>query len=158
MAAPSHTDQWCELSSEPLPVDDVSAWIGRPECGAEVVFVGAARDHAEGRPGVFELFYEAYEDQVVSSFDDIVERVRDRHPGVARMAVLHRVGSLAIGDAAVVVAVPAAHRDAAFDACREAIDLVKVEAPIWKRERWAGGDDWGFTDQQLRAGSAGVGT
>jgi molybdopterin synthase catalytic subunit len=118
-------------------------WVVQPNCGAVVVFTGTARDHAEGRDGVTLLAYEAYESQVVPSFERVVAELRATWPTVSRTVVLHRTGDIALGEAAVVVAVSAPHRDEAFEAARFAIDTVKATAPIWKKERWAGGDDWG---------------
>ena len=127
-------------------------WAVRPDCGAVVVFTGTARDHAEGRDGVTLLAYEAYEAQVVPAFGRVVAELRASWPTVGRTVVLHRTGELALGEAAVVVAVSAPHRDEAFEAARFAIDTVKAVAPIWKKERWAGGDDWG-TGATTLAGS-----
>src|SRR4029077_7144863 len=90
--------------------------------------------------------YEAYEEQVEPVLGRVADDVRRRHPGVGRLAILHRVGPLAVTDAAVVVAVSAPHRDEAFAAARLAIDEVKAQAPIWKREHWEGGVDWGRCD------------
>ena len=130
------------------------SWVERPDCGAVVVFVGNARDHAPGREGVVELAYEAYEEQVVPSLERSVASVRARHPGLGRVAALHRVGRLAVGDTAVVVAVSSPHRDAAFDAAAMLIDDVKATAPIWKKERWQDGSDWGLTDSQVGTGGS----
>jgi molybdopterin synthase catalytic subunit len=118
-------------------------WVVRPDCGAVVVFTGTARDHAEGRDGVTLLAYEAYESQVVPALERVVADLRATWPTVGRTVVLHRTGEVALGEAAVVVSVSAPHRDEAFEAARFAIDTVKAVAPIWKKERWAGGDDWG---------------
>lgn len=142
MGVPEAND-WTALSAEPLPVAAVHEWVGRPDCGAIAVFCGTARDHAEGRTGVDQLTYEAYESQVVPRLDAVVADVRSRWPMVGRIALLHRTGALAIGDTAVVVAVSTPHRAEAFDAARYAIDAVKATVPIWKKERWAGGEDWG---------------
>jgi molybdopterin synthase catalytic subunit len=72
----------------------------------------------------------------------VASEVRRRHPGVERIALLHRVGRLAVSDVAVVVAVSAPHRDEAFDAARHAIDTLKETVPLWKREEWPGGSQW----------------
>ena len=74
----------------------------------------------------------------------VAEEVRGRWPVVGRIALLHRTGALAVGDTAVVVAVSTPHRPEAFAAARFAIDAVKASVPIWKKERWDGGDDWGL--------------
>lgn len=137
-------DTWIGLSEEPLPLDDVTAWVQRPDCGAVVTFTGMVRDHSEGRPVVSELEYEAYEGEVERRLGQLADDMRARWPDLGRIALLHRSGVLALGDIAVVVAVGAPHRDAAFEACRHGIDTLKATVPIWKRERWSGGESWGL--------------
>lgn len=154
MAAPSHPapptgDAWLACSASALDPAVASAWVVRPDCGASVTFVGTARDHAGHRTGVHLLEYEAYEEQVVPVLSVVEAELRARHPEVARVALWHRTGALEVTDVAVVVAVSSAHRDAAFDGARWAIDEVKATAPIWKREHWADGhDDWGRCDHR----------
>jgi molybdopterin synthase catalytic subunit len=123
--------------------------IGRPDCGAVVVFRGDARNHAEGRPEVTALGYEAYESQVVPRLGRLAGEARNRWPELGRIALIHRTGPLAIGEAAVVVAVSSPHRDTAFDAGRWCIDTLKETVPIWKSEAWAGGEDWGVDAQHV---------
>jgi molybdopterin synthase catalytic subunit len=139
-----HPDTWVGLSDAPLPVDAASAWVVLPRCGAVVTFSGTARDHSDGRDGVEELEYEAYEEQVEPRLLAIADEARARWPDIGRIAMLHRSGPVDIGSSAVVVAVSAPHRDEAFVAARFCIDTLKASVPIWKRERWAGGDDWGL--------------
>ena len=141
---PPVDDTWVALSDAPLPVDAVAEWVVVPRCGAVVTFVGTARDHAGDRTGVERLTYEAYEEQAVPRLAAVADEVRTKWPDVGRIALLHRTGDLALGDAAVVVAVSTPHREAAFDAARFAIDAVKATVPIWKKESWAGGSDWGL--------------
>jgi molybdopterin synthase catalytic subunit len=136
-------DDWVALSEDPLSLDAASAWVARPDCGAVVVFGGMVRDHAAGRPGVSQLEYEAYAEQVVPRLGLLVAEARSRWPGLGRLACWHRVGVLAVGECAVVVAVSSAHRAEAFDAARWCIDTVKATMPIWKHETWDGGQDWG---------------
>ena len=138
-------DTWVGLLSSSLPVAEVAGWVVRPDCGALVLFSGTARDHAPGRQDVHRLDYEAYDEHVVPVLADVARQARARWPMLGRVAVLHRTGSLAIGESAVVVAVSAPHRAEAFDAARFCIDTVKETAPIWKREAWAGGESWGLT-------------
>lgn len=149
MRAPVDSADWCALSDQPLDVGAVSAWVADPSCGAVVTFTGLARDHAEGRPGVEALEYEAYEDAATERMGAVVTALRDRWPAVARVAVLHRTGELAVGDVAVIVSVSAPHRSDAFDAARFGIDATKATVPIWKRERWAHGESWGLDAQNL---------
>lgn len=143
LTAPLDEDTWVGLSDRPLPVAEAAAWAVRPDCGALVVFSGTARDHAPGRPEVHRLDYEAYDEHVVPALLEVAGEARSRWPQVGRVALLHRVGTLAIGESAVVVAVSAPHRAEAFEAARFCIDTVKETAPIWKRESFAGGEAWG---------------
>jgi molybdopterin synthase catalytic subunit len=157
-AAPPTGDDWVALSGDPLPIATASAWVVLPSCGATVTFTGTARDHAEGRPGVHRLEYEAYERPAVARLRAICGEARGRWPVVGRVALLHRTGVVEIGDAAVVVAVSAPHRGDAFDAARFAIDELKRTVPIWKREAWDGGESWGLEAQHLTdVGAGGTG-
>jgi molybdopterin synthase catalytic subunit len=147
LVAPAAGDRWVGLCPSALPVAEAAAWVVEPRCGAVVTFTGTARDHAVGRPGVHRLEYEAYEGPALDRFGALVDEVRGRWPAVGRVVLLHRTGEVALGEAAVVVAVAAPHRDAAFEAARYAIDELKRTAPIWKREAWAGGESWGLDAQ-----------
>lgn len=141
--SPPEGDTWLGLTDSDVPVAEAGAWVVIPRCGGSVVFVGTARDHAEGRADVTTLEYEAYAEQVLPTLDRVATRARDKWSSMGRVAILHRVGTLRVTEAAVVVAVSAPHRHDAFDAARYCIDEVKATAPIWKREHWAGGVDWG---------------
>lgn len=149
LTAPLSGDDWVALSGDDLPVASAMRWVSRPDCGATVVFTGTARDHAEGRPGVHRLEYEAYEEQAQPRMLVVLGELRRRWPTVGRVALLHRTGVVTIGAEAVVVAVAAPHRGEAFDAARFAIDELKRTVPIWKRESWADGESWGLEAQHL---------
>lgn len=140
---------WVGLSSLPLPVREASEWVVDPSCGAVVVFTGTARDHSTGREGVTRLEYEAYESQVVPRLEEIATRARSRWPDLARIVLLHRIGEVPLTEAAVVVAVSSPHRSAAFDAARFGIDTLKATVPIWKREDWSEGSNWGLEAQHI---------
>jgi molybdopterin synthase catalytic subunit len=146
--APERED-WLALTAGPLPVDVALGWAGRPDCGAVVTFAGIVRDHAEGRAGVTEVTYEAYDAQVVGRLEAIAGEVRRRWPVVGRVALLHRTGALAVGETSVVVVVSAPHRAEAFEAARFAIDTLKATVPIWKSEEWSGGTDWATGSQPV---------
>ncbi len=146
---PGDGDDWLALAAGPLPVGAAYEWAGRPDCGAIVVFSGTARDHSADRPGVTDLSYEAYEDQVVPRLAEVAAELRRRWPAVRRVALVHRTGDVPIGEEAVVVVVSSPHRDAAFEAARFGIDAVKASVPIWKRERWDGGEGWGLEAQHV---------
>jgi molybdopterin synthase catalytic subunit len=136
-------DDWIALSDRPIPADVASSWVVRPDCGGVVVFFGTVRDHSEGRAGVSELVYEAYADAATARMAALAGEARRRWPELGRIVVWHRVGSLAVTDIAVVVAVSAPHRGEAFDAARWLIDTVKTSVPVWKQETWSDGRDWG---------------
>jgi molybdopterin synthase catalytic subunit len=147
--SPNDSDTWVGLTTDPLPVDEATRWAVLPRCGAVVLFSGTARDHAEDRPGVSLLEYEAYTEAVEPRLAAIVERARSEWPELGRMALLHRVGPVPIGESAVVVVASAPHRDAAFAAARFGIDTLKSTVPIWKREHWEGGQSWGLEAQHV---------
>lgn len=149
LSPPDTGDTWLGLSSDPLPSTEVAAWAVLPDCGAVVQFSGTARDHSADRPGVDLLHYEAYEEVVEPRLHAIAAEMRRRWNDLGRVAMLHRVGPVAVGDPAVVVAVSSPHRVAAFEAARFAIDTLKTTVPIWKRERWQGGESWGLEAQHI---------
>jgi len=146
---PEAGNRWLDVGAAALPVSAVATWVVEPRCGAAVTFVGTARDHSDGRPDVDRLEYEAYEEQVVTRFDRIVDEIRIRWPDVGRVAMLHRVGEVPVTEAAVVVAVASPHRAEAFAAASFGIDTLKATAPIWKRESWGGGESWALEPQHI---------
>lgn len=127
------------VSEAPLSVDAVLDAVRSPGHGGLVVFIGTVRDRSRGQ-AVTRLDYEAYPEMAEAKMREIAERLERDHG--ARVAMHHRVGTLAIGEAAVVVAAGAAHRDAAFAAARAAIDELKSIVPIWKKEHTADGAVW----------------
>jgi molybdopterin synthase catalytic subunit len=139
----SAVDDWLELTADELPIAKAYEWAVLPRCGAVVLFSGTVRDHADGRQGVEHLTYEAYEEAALARFGEIAAATRRRWPTVGRIALLHRIGRLALGDSAVLAVVSAPHRGEAFEAARFAINTLKSSAPIWKHETWADGADWG---------------
>jgi molybdopterin synthase catalytic subunit len=139
----AEADDWTALSARPLSSDAAVSWVVRPDCGAVVLFVGTVRDHAEGRAGVSELVYEAYERAALARLAALAAAARQRWSDLGRLVVWHRTGTLAVTDVAVVVAVSAPHRGEAFDAARWLIDTVKDTVPIWKLETWSAGQGWG---------------
>jgi molybdopterin synthase catalytic subunit len=149
IAPPAVGDVWLALTSDVLAPSLATEWAVLPGCGAVVTFVGTVRDHAEGRPGVVGLEYEAYEEEVAPRLASVAAAARHSWPNVGRVALLHRTGSLAVADVSVVVVVSAPHRSEAFEAARFCIDSVKATVPIWKRERWEGGEDWSASAQPI---------
>ncbi|MGO8999585.1 MAG: molybdenum cofactor biosynthesis protein MoaE [Polyangiaceae bacterium] len=134
-----------ELRRAPLGVDEVVAAVEHAGAGAIDVFVGVVRDTSDGRP-VTRLDYEAYATMAEAEMVRIGEEIQREISGV-RVAVLHRIGSLAVGETAVVCAASAPHRAEAFLACRTLIDRIKARVPIWKREHGPDGSAWvGWVD------------
>jgi len=115
--------------------------IGRADCGAVILFLGTSRDHHEGRR-VLRLAYEAYEAMALARLAAIERQAQERF-AIAACRIVHRLGDVPLTEASVAVAVAAAHRGPAFDACRWAMDELKRTVPIWKKERFAeGGEEW----------------
>ena len=108
-----------------------------------MVFLGVVRDHADGRSGVTGLTYEAYEEEAVTKLAAVAAEARRQWPVIDRVALLHRIGDLELSEASVAVVVSSPHRAEAFEAARYCIDTLKESVPIWKREHWEGGSDWG---------------
>jgi len=128
------------LLDEPLDVEAVRAAVADPASGGVCVFVGAVRDHDGGRT-VRGLGYSAHP-TALALMRDLARSVADRH-GARAVAVVHRVGDLAVGDLAVVAAVATGHRREAFEACHALIDELKATVPIWKHQLFAdGSDEW----------------
>ena len=128
------------LSETPLALEEVVGAVGGPERGGLVTFTGTVRTETRGRP-VRALSYEAYPGMAERAMTAIGREIESRWPGT-RVAIVHRVGTLVPGEAAVVIAVSAPHRAAAFEGCRHAIERLKADVPIWKKERFEDGEEW----------------
>lgn len=128
------------VQREPIDVRDLVARVEGHDAGAVAVFLGTVRNRNLGR-AVLRLEYDAYPEMAEEEMRRIGEAVLRDH-GALRIALVHRTGRLELGDTAVVVAVAAAHRAAAFDACREAMEAIKCSVPIWKKEVFEGGEEW----------------
>ncbi|PYN28071.1 MAG: molybdenum cofactor biosynthesis protein MoaE [Candidatus Rokuibacteriota bacterium] len=127
--------------TEPLSPDAIADEVDDPGAGGIVIFSGVVRNETGGRPVKF-LEYEAHAPMAEVKMREIGETVRGRWPGVKRVAMLHRIGRLEIGEASVLIAVAAAHRGDAFEACRYAIDTLKQTVPVWKKEHFEDGEVW----------------
>lgn len=128
------------ISSAPLDTQSCIDWAMTPESGGIDVFIGTVRDVTRGKQ-VFRLEFEAYVPMALSEMKKIAETVLARWP-VNKILIHHRTGPLTIGEIPVIIAVSAAHRDAAFEACRYAIDTLKQTVPIWKKEVFEDGEVW----------------
>jgi molybdopterin synthase catalytic subunit len=139
------------IRSEALSLDEIVNEVRHRGAGAIATFEGAVRDVNEGR-AVTLLEYEAYGAMAEAELAKILDEIRAEIPGV-RVAAVHRIGALAVGDAAVLCAASAAHRGEAFRACRLAIDRIKARLPIWKREHGPDGPYWvGWEDARCSSG------
>lgn len=130
-----------DVTTEPLDARELEAVVNHPGAGAICTFTGIVRDNSQGR-SVTHLDYEAYAEMAQERIAAILTACVERH-GLQAAAAEHRIGSVPRGEASVVVAVSAGHRAEAFAGAREAIDRIKAEAPIWKKEIESGQDgDW----------------
>lgn len=129
------------MSPDPIAAAPLCARVGHPAAGAVSLFLGTVRDHSPGRQGVTHLEYEAYPQVAEEMIAAIVAEARERWP-LLSVAVEHRVGSLAVGEASVGIAVSSAHRADGLEAVRYLIDELKGRVPLWKKEHWAGGAEW----------------
>lgn len=130
-----------EVTADPIDPAAVMARVGGTEDGAVLLFLGTVRNHADGRP-VSGLRYEAYEAMAADVLACLAREVADE-AGVGRLHVVHRVGELAIGDVSVAIAASSPHREEAYAASRAVIEGIKARLPVWKKERYADGDeDW----------------
>jgi MoaE-MoaD fusion protein len=130
----------CTISARALDVGEVLARVLGPDVGGIVSFVGTVRDASRGH-AIRHLEYEAYPGMAEREMEKIAQAAAAQWPG-ARVAMAHRTGHLAIGDVAVVIAAAAPHRAEAFAACRFAIDTLKQQVPIWKKEVAVDGEYW----------------
>jgi molybdopterin synthase catalytic subunit len=128
------------LSAEPLSIQACADWVMSPESGGIDIFIGTVRNATKGK-AVVRLEYEAYERMAISEMTKIAEEILAKWP-VHKVLIHHRTGILPVGEIPVIIAVSAAHRAAAFDACRYAIDTLKQTVPIWKKEVFEDGEQW----------------
>jgi molybdopterin synthase catalytic subunit len=128
------------VTGDQLDEDRARAHVAKPGNGAIVVFLGCVRDHHEGR-AVTSVEYQAYGPMAQRELEAITRACSEKH-GIGDVAVLHRTGTLAVGEASLVVAVGAPHRAAAFACAEELIDTLKARVPIWKKERGPAGTVW----------------
>ena len=133
-------DRIVNLTHDVLDARAIEAAVAHPGAGAVCTFSGNVRDHNLDRQVEY-LEYEAYAEMALQAMNEICHEVVARWQG-ARIAIVHRLGRVEIGEASVIIAVASAHRGAAFAACLFAIDTLKTTVPIWKREVWTDGAAW----------------
>lgn len=130
-----------ELTAEPISLTEYEALVSHEAAGAVVGFAGVVRDHDGGR-SVTKLEYSAHP-SAQQTLEEVAAAIAAASPGVRAIAVSHRIGNLEIGDAALVAAVAADHRRAAFETCARLVDSVKERLPVWKHQHFADGtDEW----------------
>jgi molybdopterin synthase catalytic subunit len=137
----SDTGDVYAVVERPLSPDDIAARVDDPAAGGIVIFSGVVRNETGGRPVKF-LEYEAHAAMAEAKLREIGAAIHARWPEVKRVAMLHRIGRLEIGESSVLIAVSAAHRGDAFEACRYAIDTLKRVVPVWKKEHFEDGEVW----------------
>ena len=130
-----------EVTTEPLSERALAQAVEHPRAGALALFSGVVRDQTGGRRVKF-LEYEAHGPMALAKMREIAAAIRDRWPAVTRIALVHRIGRLEIGESSVMIAISSPHRALAFEACRFAIDTLKETVPIWKKEYFEDGEVW----------------
>lgn len=145
------SDDWIQLQAEPLENARVTQFVSVPEAGGIAIFLGTTRAEQSPQHGdLVALDYEAYEEMARQQMQDLARCARQRWP-ICRLAILHRIGRVALAEPSVIIAVSSAHRAEAFDACRWIIDTLKAEVTIWKKEVWeGGGESWVGDDRVTR--------
>jgi molybdopterin synthase catalytic subunit len=138
-ASPSSTVR-VELTRQRIRAKSLVEWVRTAEAGALITFDGCVRNHSHGRRTLY-LEYEAYEVMALGKMREIAAQMSTKF-AIDRVAMVHRLGRLEIGETSVFIAVSAAHRAPAFEACRFAIDTLKRTVPIWKKEYFADGAVW----------------
>lgn len=128
------------LTIDPIDVTSALAYLQSDQAGAIDLFLGVVRDNTQERP-VDRLEYEAYDRMAITEMQKIADEAQQRWP-ILRYAIIHRKGTLTIGEMAVFIGVATAHRADAFDACRYIIDTIKQTVPIWKKEVFTDGEEW----------------
>jgi molybdopterin synthase catalytic subunit len=128
------------LSDSRVSLDDVVGEVASEEAGAIATFSGTARRHSRGRTVVY-LDYEAYEGMAEEMMAKLADDLKARYE-IQEVAIHHRVGRVGLGEPSVVIAVSAAHRRDALAACKDAIDILKTNVPLWKKEVYEGGEEW----------------
>jgi len=128
------------VSAEPLDLQAAVAEAASDDAGAVATFVGTVRRSSRGRDVLY-LEYEAFEEMAEPMLARLADELKAKHD-LCEVAIHHRVGRVEIGEPSVVIAISAPHRAAALEACREAIDTLKGTIPLWKKEVYAGGEEW----------------
>jgi len=129
-----------QILAQPLNIQSCIDSVMLPESGGIDVFIGTVRNATKGK-AVVHLEFEAYEKMALAEMKKIADQACEKWP-IQKLLIHHRTGVLAVGEVPVIIAVSAAHRDAAFEACRYIIDMLKKTVPIWKKEIFEDGEVW----------------
>jgi molybdopterin synthase catalytic subunit len=131
---------WVQLHPDPIDIGPVLQYVSDAGAGGISIFLGTTRaeTHADGRD-LIRLDYDAYSEMARQQMRELAAAARERWP-VKRLAILHRIGPVGVGEPSVIIAVSTAHRGEAFEACRWIIDTLKKQVTIWKKEVWNTGD------------------
>ncbi|HEV7699343.1 MAG TPA: molybdenum cofactor biosynthesis protein MoaE [Pyrinomonadaceae bacterium] len=136
---------FAELTTSPIDIGSVARRVIPPDCGATVTLDGYARGFTKSKDGSVRetqyLVYEAYEPMAIKEMQKLIDAAKDKFE-ISNVGIVHRTGRLEIGETSVVISVAAPHRKAAFEACEWLIKELKRTAPIWKKEVFAGGEEW----------------
>jgi molybdopterin synthase catalytic subunit len=135
---PTYPGDRFTITFAPLLLEEVYASADDPANGAVVIMSGMVRNQTDGQP-VVALEYQAYEPMAIEVFKQIAAQIRQTWTDVTHVIIHHRVGKLQVGEISVLVAIGCPHRTEAFEACKYAIDTLKHNAPIWKKEHWKDG-------------------
>jgi molybdopterin synthase catalytic subunit len=128
------------FTKDPIDINDIISYCGTGSDGAIVTFIGRARDNSDGRR-VTGLEYEIYEDMAIKELEKIVSKAMDMRP-VTNVMVVHRYGSVNIGESSIIIGVSSPHRDEAFQTARYIIDNIKKSVTVWKKELYEDGSCW----------------
>jgi len=129
-----------KLQSESIDIASVENSVYSQQCGAVIVFVGRTRDYFEEKR-VISLEYEAYEAMALKEMGKIIDFLKQQYPKL-NGAIVHRMGRVPVGEASVVIAISTPHRRECYEASRYAIDSLKTNVPIWKKEIYEKGEEW----------------
>jgi molybdopterin synthase catalytic subunit len=129
-----------KITHDKIEVEEVIRRVADIESGAIVVFIGTVRKSSRGREVKY-LEYEVYSEMTLREFGKIAQEIRQMC-NVRKLAIIHRVGKLSLGEISVLIALSAPHRDEAYRASRYAIEKLKQNVPIWKKEVWEAGEEW----------------
>ena len=129
-----------KIINEEINLIGLVKYVGDPGAGAITTFLGVTREESDNRKVLY-LDYDAYPEMAVKKMEEIGNEIKAKWDAI-KIAIVHRVGRLKVGEASVGIAISTPHRKEGFEACKYAIDRIKEIAPIWKKEVWEGGEEW----------------